>query len=691
MSYYVPEWEKEFKELMDKQKNAQLAIDKKLEQPIISTGRIGMTITEGPNAGGDFRKTLAQASRKGTTKVELATNEQAMGYGVEGYGNLKRQELRELQFATGVEVNSVHVPTYVEGLSGIDPERGKISEDRINLFMNKVDHVMKFASDIMPKKQESKSDGVAIVVHVAEVPGQPRISALKNVYEEEEKKYGSFVVTSEKPYYVVDVEKGEISGISEKTTIPIALESFEIKGNEIRFKQPWENGNIKVDLASFEDFKKAGELLKNCKELKEIEKIKDEKLKAIAAKIASNAIEMKNKGVIKDVNELYDKPHLSLVLLSMEKQEKEAESRKIEMMKEFEQIKKSIIALEQFKEELKKREDIIQNNKELPEPLKRYLLTHVDMLHVAGFNVPVDELKKVDAVEKYIQTLQVEAKRRYEAMISYEEQLKEIEARKERIKALEDVAINKSIETLAKMGLKALEYTQKNNLPKPIYIAPENWEAGRGFGTHPDEILYLIKEARKKMVEMLTSPEIEENGKKIKNPFYVKDVNKAKELAEKHIKMTLDTEHMALWKNYFKANNPDKKDELFLEWFKEKVQKLIDEKVIGNVHLVDSLGGHSQLPPGEGELPLKEIVKKLVESGYKGPINSEGWSDPNEQLFAAWRNIANAVYVRGNSGVSWSDVNWDNVYHKYRVGEYGHNLYLIPSEDWKFWSGLPLN
>lgn len=693
MTYYVPEWEKEFQELLDKQKSAELEIDKKLEEPIISTGRIGMTITEGQHAGGDFIKTLASAARKGATKVELALNQQAgIGYGAEGYGKTKRQELKELSFATGVEISSIHVPTEYEGFSGVDIRNERISEEKIQHFMKKVENALKFAADTMPKKIDSKNptDGISIVVHVGEFPGQQKIKPLQEVYEEEEKKFGKFVVYKDNPYFLVDTETKRIISFSENLRVPLALENFKLENGKIQFFEPWENGKPVVETFSFGDFKKVCENLKNSG-IEYIKKAEDEKYQALAAKIANLAENLKEKGIIKNENEVYEKPHWVLMLLSNEKEEKEALSKIKEMEREYEEILLRIKKIEEYKRVYQQFIEYGKKAGQLDDPAFRALLTVQRKLQTELHPIPLEEIQSIEYLEKLIKDLKTEASRRYEAMISFQEELKRLEERKKKIKPLEDYALEKSINTLAQMGLKAMEYTQKNNLSKPLYIAPENWVPESGFGSHPEELLFLVKEARKKMTEMLTSPTIEVNGQKINNPYYIPDKNKAEELAKQHIKLTLDTEHLALWKNYFLANNPQKSDEAFIEWFKEKVEKLIKENVIGNVHLVDSFGGHSQLPPGEGELPLKEMVKKLIEAGYKGPISSEGFGDPDEQLFAAWRNIANAVYFRANRGVSWQDIDWDNVYHKYRVGEYGHNLYLIPSEDWKFWSGLSLN
>ncbi len=682
---YIPAWEEEYQDLMNEEINEELKLDKELEKPIVSTGRIGMTITEGRQFG-DFRKTLTTAARKGTTKVEFATATE-IGYGPEAYGKTKRQELKELSFATGVQINSVHTPTWVEGLSGIDLQQGKISDEKIQRIIKTTEHTMEFAADIQPKDVDTKTktNGVSIVVHVAEYPYGGRPPELKEVYEEEEKKYGKFVVGKDQPYYLVDTRGNQIIGaITKRFKLSLPKVPYEINGNEIRFKEPWENGtNIEVFTYDIDEVRKVTEKLKLIyHDPKKIEQaFKNEKEKQLALHILKVAKDYK-KISQQDEKYLLERPHLAAFLLNHDSQKREIEAWINHYEKDYHELIKQYQAVKEYKDmvikaiyESKTAEEFKKKHPEAWEILSHYM----PGINVANHTVFYDRKTFVEAFEDALKMMEKEIKNRYNGILSYKEKLAELEAMETAIKPIEDVAIEKSTDTLATLGIKAYEITKKKALNQPVYIAAENWVPEAGFGTHPEELLYLIKKAREKMKEKLVKE------------YHMKPKD-AEKLAKQHIKITLDTEHLALWQNYFQPKTGENEKEAFLKWFKEKIKKLIDEDVIGNVHLVDSVGGHEQMPPGEGELPLKEIVQELIKSGYKGPINSEGWSDPNEQLFAAWRNIANATYINpAGKGISWSDVDWDNVYTKYRVGEYGHTLSLIPDESWKFWSNLPID
>ncbi len=682
---YVPSWEREYNDEMNSEVNDQLNLDKKLEEPIITTGRIGMTITEGRNVGGSFIKTMAQAARKGTRKVEFATMDARTGgemsIGVDSYGNDDRQVIKELSQVTGVEVNSVHTPTWIQGLSGLDPREGKVSDDRIHDILNTTHKVINFAADIMPKNQvneerpESRTEGVSIVVHFGEFPRVNGVSLpdenLKKYFEEEEKKYGKFIVSEDAPYYLVDERTGKIvTEINKHVKIPLPMQEYDEQGN---IRQPWQlkdGKDVQVESYNIKDFKKAIDYIKNPNQPENARIVN-----------LANYLEYLKRNV---GNKVIEKPQLAMYFAAQEQQKREAESWKLFHLKDFEENKRRLEALQKLKQILEIQRREVNKDPELSEQAKKIYTNIVESFPTPVGEAYLGETPKVEVVDKLIDSLKVELKRQWDGIVSNEQKIKEIEVEREFIKPLEDVALKKSLDTLAKMGIDAYKQTQKRKLPKPIWIAAENFDPQSGFGAHPEEMIYLINNARKRMVELLTDE---------KSPYYNPSISKdeAEKLAKQHIKATLDTEHLALWRNYFHANNPEKSDEEFMKWYTEEVDKLIKADIIGNVHIVDSKGGHVQMAPGKGDLPLKEIIKKLVKSGYKGPLNSEGWGSGDEQLFGAWKNLTTASYLGPVGGVSWSDIELDNSYLKYRTGEYGHTLSLIPSDSWKFWSGTPLD
>jgi len=116
----------------------------------------------------------------------------------------------------------------------------------------------------------------------------------------------------------------------------------------------------------------------------------------------------------------------------------------------------------------------------------------------------------------------------------------------------------------AEAGVHALRRTRDPN--NPVTVAVEHIFPER-FGGHLEELKWIIKKSRERMVDLLTKPEIEYgvsmapqeiDQEKLKqgimqpNPYYMGvSKDEAEKLAEKHIKATLDTGHINLWRKYW--------------------------------------------------------------------------------------------------------------------------------------------
>ncbi|RLE44823.1 hypothetical protein DRJ25_06315, partial [Candidatus Woesearchaeota archaeon] len=68
-----------------------------IEEPLLTTGQLGMTIAEGSNVGNkNFIQTLQAAISQGASKVELSLGGANMGEGVDSYSEEKLEALREM-------------------------------------------------------------------------------------------------------------------------------------------------------------------------------------------------------------------------------------------------------------------------------------------------------------------------------------------------------------------------------------------------------------------------------------------------------------------------------------------------------------------------------------------------------------------------------------------------------------------
>ena len=267
----------------------------------------------------------------------------------------------------------------------------------------------------------------------------------------------------------------------------------------------------------------------------------------------------------------------------------------------------------------------------------------------------------------------------------------------------------------AEAGIHALRKTSDPN--NPVTVAVEHIFPER-FGGHLEELKWIIKKSRESMVDMLTKPEIEygaslapetidkeklDKGIMQPNPYYMGvSREEAQELAQRHIKATLDTGHINLWRKYWQEDprlNKEQNEDAFKRWVLNQVESLAKEKMVGNVHLADNYGYHDDhLAPGQGNSPIKEIMSILKKHGYEKAITVEPGADASTDLsdfhglMKTWRFFGSPVYGMGfrGSGVpqSWADVQYSffgqNKPPYYVFGPYA------PSNDWTLWSAVPL-
>ena len=267
----------------------------------------------------------------------------------------------------------------------------------------------------------------------------------------------------------------------------------------------------------------------------------------------------------------------------------------------------------------------------------------------------------------------------------------------------------------AEAGVHALRKTRDPN--NPVTVAIEHIFPER-FGGHLEELKWIISKSRERMVDLLTKPEIEYGAsmapeeidqKKLRegfmqpNPYYMGvSRQEAEKLAERHIKATLDTGHINLWRKYWQDDprkTREQNDESFNKWVLNQVESLAKEKMVGNVHLADNYGYHDDhLAPGQGNSPIREIMSILKKYGYEKAVTVEPGADASTDLsdfhglMKTWRFFGSPVYGMGFRGAgvpqTWADVQYSffgqNKPPYYVFGGYA------PSNDWTLWSAVPL-
>jgi len=272
----------------------------------------------------------------------------------------------------------------------------------------------------------------------------------------------------------------------------------------------------------------------------------------------------------------------------------------------------------------------------------------------------------------YGQNISLSARRQYEKM---GELVKDT-------RLIEDYALKKTSDSIARTAMHAYEKEKAMKLKKPLFIAPENVFPEQ-YGAHPDELKNIVVRSREAMANKLVKQKKMGRGM-------------AKKVAEEHIKATIDIGHLNTWRKYFSGSDED-----FKKWVLTKTKDLFKSKIVGHIHLSDNFGYEDEhVSAGEGTAPIKDFVKEIRKQGYKGPMIVEAGAQDKGQawkaLTTAMRHFNSPVYQIEGASVGWADI--EHGYFgrvkagpSYVVGAYAPDIGL-PTEhrSWTFWSGVPM-
>ena len=248
----------------------------------------------------------------------------------------------------------------------------------------------------------------------------------------------------------------------------------------------------------------------------------------------------------------------------------------------------------------------------------------------------------------------------------------------------EKYGLKRSAEVIGKVGLLAREQTKRKKLKNPLYAAPENYDE-HFYGSHPEEMRELIKKSREWMAEQLY------REKKVGS------IQEGLQEAKKHIKATLDIGHMNMWRQYFnpldeqgkeKYKTAEEREKAFEKWMLTETEKLVKEGVVGHIHLTDNFGyGDEHLTPGQGNVPMKEFLKRMEKLGMKDMIIEPGSYNISTSLPDTLSFVGSPIY-----GVSRGPR-----FHQMRHAHFGYNApsffiagSYVPSNDWRPWTEVPL-
>jgi sugar phosphate isomerase/epimerase len=684
-----------------------------IEQPIIPFNEIGQTVTEGRQFG-SFLQSAVAAIKIGVGRIEL---QPAMGggeepAGVENYGKETREAIRELARANQVKFTSVHTPPAIGNMSGYNPQQGGFTDETRDREVTEVREAIKFAAEA--------SEGGAVVIHTGEYP-RPMFDAPWNQTGKWKDSFKAYVEEDERAVKpLVDVRTGRvIQEVRMNQLVPRPVWNKYEEGTEEWKKHNGktyvdENGNT-VEPGMYIDYegrmvdrdnrmpkydREKNTFLIHQERWDDLVKEAEEHNKIRAKKAGMSYEDFMNSGRDDVVT-----AEEAFLFATTETQEAISRGwagnyaeRGRDSFKHLEKLKKA-------------REFYAKLESSIPEEEKWKLQKEIGH-DFAGF-VPRDVKMPVEFLDEQIREIREHISSTKEMVAGQLESAENQKILRDNTLSASKYAMKQTVKSYAEMGIEAMQQSHSNPFAKrDIFLAPENIFPEMGYGSHPEELIQLVKGARQEMVKYLTEQYIENpSGKKddnnqvekIPNPYYTGiSKGEAEKEAKDHIKATFDTQHLGMWFTNFEAKPGETRQERkkrFDEWYLDEVKKLAKEDIIGNVHLVDAIGGgHQHLPAGQGDLPLKETIKILKQNGFKGSINSEAYGEerfgPGRILLETWREFGSPIYGTGGYGLpGMPSPSWANVRNSYFGRTYPP--YFIfgaysPSNDWTLWSQVPM-
>jgi len=690
---------------MDKDYGSSTPEDNSTSDVGVGIKDIGMSLGLGPTPN---IPAIQGKIRTGTKSFELTFMGAGKGseraHTPEYYGKLQRQALEEMSRVNQVDFTT-HASVGVMGLAGMD-QQGNFSKTNKKFAIDEIKRAIEFAADV--------ARGGNVVVHTGEFQ-RPLSEADWNKKGHYAGKFQSFKEEPELATFKVVDDRTGAALVEARKNRPVAkpLWNRYEEGNEY-FKEHRgksyrdKNGNL-VQSGDYLDylgdkldpgerlprFNKEtrqfdtqlmtwGAVEKEAKEMTERARKFWRENKGKPSSVWEKDIWMKFKDV-KSEDKVVVRPEEAYVISSFETSAAQAKGFAHYYGGDFDEhvdnLKKLIKARE-FYEKLEEATD---------EKDKWKLQKQIDSLRM-GDLVPSETKFPTQLIDDRIRQERRQMSYAQEGAASQWAQAREYHENMKHVESAETYALKESYGSYAEAGMKAMEESNKlekqGKLKQPVFVAMENIFP-ETYGAHPDELMNLVEGGRKQMAGMLKQKGYSEN--------------EAKKEAEDHIKGHLDTGHLNMWRKYWKGDSdktPEQNDAEFNKWFLIKVEEMAKKNMIGSVHLADNYGYQDDhLAPGEGNTPVREAVKILKKHKYKGPLIVEPGADYStdvsgfHSVMKTWRLFGSPVYGAAAGVPPGRSRKWQDVQYSY-FGQTQPPYFVFgaysPSEDWTFWSGVPM-
>lgn len=604
------------------------------------------------NPMGNTLESLKAKVREGTSRVEFSFIGQGKGNSQqptpESFGTKERQDIRELLRANEMKT-STHASVHSQSLAGFTGQRGFNDEARSQV-LNEIKKAIHFAGEA--------TKGGAIVFHMQE--WQRPLSHLRDQsgakfegYAEEDKDAVLFAVDNRTGELVTTISKNR------EVYRPVYLTAKDVN----KAGQKDEFGNVLraddwVDVRGNKISKDAPpEVLFN-----RVPKFNSDKTNFEVQKLKWDDLVKETDEWNKANPNNQRSPEEMFAILEVENNVLQAKGNSLYHAQQYEDIKHS-------RDELLDEYTMYKDLEKMTPENERWKLKSKFLGKYKGIR---DEESADDFYNRQIKDMENRMRHIHEASASADVMAKRAEETISHIESAKKYGLKRTADTIAKAAFYAMDTYSKNKdkygLEDPIYVAPENWDP-KMFGSHPDEYEEIIKASRKRMVDLLK--------------MQGKDESTAKQLAETHIKGTLDIGHLNLFREHYKGDPKD-----FEKWMIKQAKRLVEKGYVSHIHLTDNFGFDDEhLTPGQGNVPMKEFLKEMEKMGVKDLIVEPGSYNPQTAMYDTLAMVNSPVYGIGRR----------SRFRAVRDGHFGYNApgffiagAYVPSNDWKPWSDIPL-
>jgi len=632
------------------------------------------------NPMGNTLQSLKSRIRQGANRVEFSFLQKGKGnanrVSPEMFGSEERRDMRELLKINKMKGN-VHAPITADSLAGFDEQQGSFSEDARNNVLREIKRSIDFASEA--------TTGGAVVFHMHEWQ-RPLTKTPDGKFQTHEKegkqaveyaideRTGSAVRESvirkdtkiNRPRYITAKDKGLDGQINPKTGRKIRPNDWVDQNGQVIPKDTDDVDRLFDRIPKYDSNKDSFETESlRWEDIKQEaqERGEDPRILYARTQLENQALQIKSNSLIRG-GEDYQ---------SVKNQYKELQN----LYQDINENGKNTQAVDniirtQIQEDPQKwvTQFQTQNNKppENQEELRNFVKQNIDI------DNQKEQIKK-QLLQQKSRLKTVEQARTNEAV-----QLQEIEEKINNLTTKEEYGQEKTAKTIASAAKYAMDTYErrkdKYNLEDPIYVAPENWNQDY-YGSHPDEYKKIIDNSRQEFKQRL-----------IHSEGYSED--KASDLAKKHIKGTLDIGHMNTLRTRFKRKDHEsieEYEERFNNWILNEAEDLVDEGYVGHIHVNDNFGYEDEhVTPGEGNVPMKEFLKRMEKQGMDDIIVEQG--SFNELAHVETKKLANGQTYGPSKAQRYSQT---------RRGHFGQRspaMFMAgsyaPSNDFTLWSGAPL-